>query len=92
MIDAPARHFIVRGRVQGVFFRVNTRGQARALGLRGWVRNLPDRSVEVWAEGPVAGLDRLQAWLRVGSPQSRVDEVVAADVVSKGDFSGFEIS
>lgn len=62
-----------------MFFRVNTQGQARALGLRGWVRNLPDRSVEVLAQGDADTVARLEAWLHVGSPKSRVDSVEGFD-------------
>jgi acylphosphatase len=77
--------------VQGVFFRVNTRGQAQALGLHGWVRNLPDRTVEVWAQGPAERVAKLEAWLGLGSPKSRVDAVAAEDVVADPDCSTFEI-
>ena len=68
-----AARFIVTGRVQGVFFRASARGQAVALGLRGHARNRPDGSVEVLAAGDAAALDRLEAWLRHGPPQARVD-------------------
>ena len=92
MTQTLAKRFIVRGLVQGVFFRVNTRGQARALGLCGWVRNLPDRSVEVFAQGDAESLGRLEAWLHVGSPKSRVDEVEYFEVDADSSHASFEIT
>lgn len=59
-------HVLVRGRVQGVGFRWYAREAARDLGLAGWVRNQPDGSVEIVAEGEPALLERLRARLRTG--------------------------
>lgn len=76
----PCRHFIVRGRVQGVFFRASTRDQARQLGLTGHARNLPDGAVEVLACGTEQELTQLEAWLRQGPPAARVTTVECEDV------------
>lgn len=70
-----AARFIVRGKVQGVFFRASTREQALKLGLRGHAKNLPDGSVEVLAAGGAESIGELEAWLRVGPPKARVDAV-----------------
>ena len=70
-----AARFVVRGHVQGVFFRASAREQAQALGLRGYARNLPDGGVDVLAVGDDAAIDALAAWLRMGPPRARVDEV-----------------
>ena len=81
---------IVRGRVQGVSYRAWTQNVARRLGLRGWVRNLPDRSVEITAEGERAALEALLAACREGPPSARVssiDETWGED----GGFVEFEI-
>lgn len=67
--------FIIRGRVQGVFFRASTREQALKLGLSGYARNLADGSVEVLACGSGEALDALQEWLREGPPSARVENV-----------------
>ncbi|HEX7915017.1 acylphosphatase [Rudaea sp.] len=81
--------FLVRGRVQGVFFRASTRAQALALGLRGYAKNLADGSVEVLACGAEDALDRLQSWLRQGPPAARIDEVHRIDFdASEADGSG----
>jgi len=59
-------HAVVRGRVQGVGFRASAAHEARRLGLRGWVRNLFDGTVEVLAAGEDAAVDGLAAWLKQG--------------------------
>jgi acylphosphatase len=72
---AEALHLIVHGRVQGVAFRLNTEREARALGLAGWVRNLPDGSVEVWASGERVALDALRDWCNHGPRLAVVERV-----------------
>ena len=72
----PAAHFIVRGKVQGVWFRASTRAQAERLGLSGHARNLADGSVEVIAVGEGDAIDALERWLHVGPPLARVDALV----------------
>ena len=59
-------HILISGRVQGVFFRAETRRAASALGVKGWVRNLPGGDVEVVAEGRKPELDRLIEFCRKG--------------------------
>lgn len=71
--DAIAVRFLVSGRVQGVFYRASAQKQARALGLSGYARNLPDGRVEVLARGLVAQVESLERWLRKGPPLARVD-------------------
>ena len=72
----PAVRFHVSGRVQGVSFRYYTQQQARALGLAGYARNLPDGRVEVLAIGDDAALEQLARWLAHGPSLARVAEVV----------------
>ncbi|GHC08145.1 acylphosphatase [Thermomonas carbonis] len=71
----PTARFIVRGKVQGVWFRASTRDEAARLGLSGHARNLADGSVEVLAIGDAAVIDALQRWLHAGPPLARVDTV-----------------
>lgn len=80
-----ARRYRVRGRVQGVFFRASTCERAREIGLRGWVRNLPDGRVEVVAEGEPSALEALEVWLRQGPPMARVDDVTHEKTESPGE-------
>jgi acylphosphatase len=71
----PVRRYLIEGRVQGVGFRYFTRKAARGLGLAGFVRNLPDGSVEAAAEGAEEALAALERALRQGPPGSRVESV-----------------
>lgn len=75
----PARRFLVSGRVQGVSYRAATRQEARALGLQGHARNLPDGRVEVLARGSEESLAKLESWLWRGPPLARVDAVEAVE-------------
>jgi acylphosphatase len=75
-----ARLYIIKGRVQGVFFRASTRQVAESLGLSGHAINLPDGDVEVLARGERDALDRLGEWLQDGPPHAHVDEVIVRDV------------
>ncbi len=68
-------HAIVHGMVQGVSFRYHTRAAASTLGVRGWVRNLPDGTVEVMAQGDDRNLRELLRWLNDGPPASRVHKI-----------------
>jgi acylphosphatase len=88
----PAARFLVRGRVQGVFFRASTREQALKLGLSGCAKNLSDGRVEVLAEGDERALDALQRWLHVGPPMARVESVERDDCAREAAFDGFEIA
>lgn len=83
--------FIVSGRVQGVGFRAFVADTARAEGLSGWVRNVPDGSVEVHAEGDAEAMARLEWRLWQGPAHAHVDDVVAVDAVPEG-ATGFRIA
>jgi acylphosphatase len=82
---------IVKGRVQGVYFRASTVQQARHLGLTGWVMNHDDGSVELVAEGLSESIEELIAWCRQGPPGARVDEVDVQRQDLRGGFSEFRI-
>jgi acylphosphatase len=83
------RHVWVSGRVQGVWFRESTRRMAEALGVSGWVRNLPDGRVEAVFEGEQAQVERAVDFVRRGPPRARVlavevrDEPVAPDASTR---------
>lgn len=82
----------VYGRVQGVSFRAFVAAHARALGVTGWVQNLPDgTTVAVVAEGEKAALDKLFSKLRSGPPGARVDGVEVEWSQYTGDFTNFEV-
>jgi acylphosphatase len=84
-------HVTIAGRVQGVYFRASAAEQSRALGLAGWVRNLPGGGVEAVAEGPRADLESFVAWCRRGPPAARVDAVDAAWSAAEGVTGDFLI-
>jgi acylphosphatase len=80
----------VAGRVQGVGFRAATVRQAHLTGVRGWVRNLEDGSVEALLQGTPDRIDRLLAWLRTGPPAARVAEVTHEESHTERRFDRFE--
>jgi acylphosphatase len=74
------RHYIVKGRVQGVGFRWLVHREAGARGLKGWVRNTEAGEVEIVAAGDAEKLAELRAVLERGSRGSRVDAVLETDM------------
>ena len=90
-MNLSAAHMIARGRVQGVGFRFFVREQAKALGIRGWVKNLPDGSVEVLAEGEDGQVKRLVFWCKQGPPAAEVSRLVETSEQWEGEFVSFSI-
>lgn len=84
-------HIRIEGLVQGVFFRDYTRRQAIALNLKGWVRNNRDGSVEAVISGRDEDVSLLVERIRVGSPNSRVDDVQIHRHEPDELFASFEI-
>ncbi len=86
-----ARRFILSGRVQGVGFRWFVQDIASFEGLSGWVTNLPDGRVEVWAEGESDAVERLERQIRRGPGQARVERVEVSDEPTSGRAGTFVI-
>lgn len=82
------RRYLVTGRVQGVFFRASTRGEALRLGITGFAKNLADGRVEVVATGAEQELDELGRWLRHGPPGARVDALIG-ETLPDEELKGF---
>jgi acylphosphatase len=82
----------VSGRVQGVYFRAETRSVASRYGLSGTVRNMPDGSVEIVAEGERDALARLAAWARIGPPAAAVTGHTVQFGKADCGFAGFTIA
>lgn len=82
----------VQGRVQGVAFRWYTQRQAAGLGLTGWVRNLPDGSVKIVAEGNRQDLQALADWTARGPDHARIDSQEIFWSEASGEFSSFQIT
>ena len=85
-----ARHVLVTGRVQGVFFRAWTVEQAQRLHVNGWVRNCPDGSVEVHLEGEDAAVNWLIDLISDGPPSARVANIRVSDA-SVEDLTKFDV-
>jgi acylphosphatase len=90
MSESVARHVVVHGRVQGVFFRDTCRREARAAGVAGWVLNASDGTVHVHLEGDREAVDRVVAWTRQGPRHAHVDHVDVRDTRPAG-LTGFEV-
>lgn len=86
-----AVHAVVRGRVQGVGYRVSTVRSARSLGLTGWVRNASDGSVEVWAQGGSDAVDRFVRFLDDGPLAAHVDGVLVTPGVVNPAMTTFDV-
>lgn len=85
-------HFIVRGQVQGVCYRMYACDEARRLGLAGWVRNRADGSVEVVTEGDEDALSEFSAWCRQGPSYAHVTGVTEKYSEPKGELDSFRIT
>ena len=85
-------HVIISGRVQGVFFRVETQRAAERFGVLGWVRNRPDGTVEAVFEGGQQAVDAVLAWCKEGPNLAVVDHVDLNWQEYTGEFERFDIT
>ena len=81
----------ISGQVQGVWYRASTHEKALALGLAGWVKNMPDGSVEALAQGPKEDVEALIAWCWKGPPLARVNQVAVEWTDPDKGFKKFEV-
>ena len=91
MSEKVCAHVIVSGRVQGVFYRLETQRAAEEFGVSGWVKNLPDGRVEAMMTGDKAAVESLIGWCRQGPRAARVDRVEVSWEEEIGRFSGFDV-
>lgn len=89
-MSEKAAQLIVRGMVQGVWFRASAEKAAGQHGVSGWVRNCPDGTVEIFAEGTQQGVEAFIHWCRGGPPLARV-EAVDVDWVDPVGMTRFEV-
>lgn len=85
-------HAIITGRVQGVFFRLETKYAAQGFGVTGWVRNKMDGSVEAVFEGEEADVKDALAWCQTGPPRARVNKVDVTRQDYTGEFETFDVT
>lgn len=84
-------HVIVEGRVQGVGFRNFVLEHALRLHLTGWVRNLKDDQVEIWAEGTSRAVDQLVAHVRTGPRAAFVSGITVEPETPRGSYTRFQV-
>lgn len=92
MTEQVRAHLIISGRVQGVCFRMETQDAAQRHNVNGWVRNLPNGSVEAVLEGPDVAVNQTIEWCRQGPPLSRVYDVKVDWEDYQGEFDRFSIT
>lgn len=85
-----ARQLLVRGQVQGVFYRASTRDEALRLAVTGWVRNRNDGGVEAWLEGEPDAVEALIQWMRHGPARARVTGLDVTEQQPRG-LNDFEV-
>ena len=85
------RAFLISGRVQGVFFRDNTKKEAIKLGLQGSAINLSDGTVKVFLRGESKDIDLLERWLHKGPELARVDSVIEVDIDQQLELNDFRV-
>jgi acylphosphatase len=84
-------HLLIRGRVQGVYFRQRMMETAEKNNVLGWVRNLPDNRVESILEGNDSNVDAVIEWAHFGPAGAVVDELKISEENFTGEFREFEI-
>ncbi len=84
-------HLVVRGRVQGVYFRASAQREARQMGLSGWVKNRRDGAVEMTVEGDEDRVKDFLGWAQHGPSSARVDKVETRWRGYTGEFATFRI-
>ena len=91
MEDKTRAHAIISGRVQGVFYRMETMRAAQRIGVFGWVRNLRDGTVEAVFEGDKTRVDAILDWCKQGPPHAHVTDVKVDWVEYSVEFDSFEV-
>lgn len=86
----PTLHLIVKGKVQGVFYRASAQEAAEELGVTGWVKNTREGDVEIMATGTNESLEHFVNWCRKGPQRAVVTEVLVTNKEEK-TFDGFRI-
>ena len=82
---------VITGRVQGVFFRAETKKTADRLGINGYVKNLSDGSVEAVIKGDQESVSQMTEWCRKGPTISKVQSVKTKEISSVSNFNTFDV-
>jgi acylphosphatase len=86
-----AKHILVKGQVQGVFFRKNTKQVAEALNVDGWIKNTKEGNVEIFAQADKDAIEKLIAWCSQGPPRANVEDVEIKDAAIDKSINNFSI-
>lgn len=86
----PTKHLLIKGKVQGVFYRASAKEAAEKLGISGWIRNTEEGAVEVLASGTEALVQEFIRWCWQGPARAEVKQVVIQDMDDE-QFTGFKI-
>ena len=87
-----AKHILVKGEVQGVFFRKSTKKIAEALNITGWVKNTEEGNVEIFAQASEEEIDQLIEWCKQGPPRAEVEDVEVKDAKPDHSVKRFSIA
>ena len=86
----PTVHLIIKGKVQGVFYRASAKRAAEEKQITGWVKNTDEGGVEIIASGSEVSLDQFIHWCKQGPPRAKVTNVIVTKL-GEEEFDGFEI-
>ena len=89
--DLISVKLIIKGRVQGVYYRVNMQKVAKENFVVGWVKNLPDGNVEALLEGNRANVNHVVQWSKIGPDNAKVDAVIVDSREYTGKYGDFLI-
>ena len=92
MSEIRAFKFVIQGRVQGVGYRWFVLNEAKRLNVSGFVRNLVDGSVEVFAQGDLTSVYKLKEQLRSGPSFARVDKIIETEDVVDKQLTDFKVT
>ena len=87
----PTVHILIKGKVQGVFYRASAKEAADRCHIAGWIRNTREGHVEALASGHEEDLNRFIAWCRKGPEQAVVSDVIVSDAAQAPVAKGFSI-
>jgi acylphosphatase len=86
-----AKHIIISGKVQGVFFRKNTKQKAIEFNINGWVKNTPEDKVEIFAQGNEKNLNTFIDWCKQGPPKAIVENIEVVEKQTDNNLKEFSI-
>jgi len=84
------KHLLIKGKVQGVFYRASAKEVAQELKLKGWIKNTDEGHVEAVITGPADALQQFIGWCRKGPSKARVDDVIVSEYEDQ-EFDHFQI-